>query len=291
MSTAKTLRPSPRRDVFDLVNCLARAGWGEELRKPAHRGARVILRDLADAAYDAHTGLSGQVTTTANQIADRTGYSRTWVYEALRKLEALGIIRWWRGGIKDGGPSPSTITIVKTAICDLVEVARTWHDQVLSDRARKTIERINRTVKFRFCRGKKPAHTSHVQLAGTPHSYVRNEGVPAPSFSASDNSSDQPKGQEMNAIIESYLPPECSHGNRLPRACNRCQSAAWQTLQAKRKEEEAGRKRAEAKTMSIEAHKAAQFTEYMETTYPDARKAEWPEIIKNDPRAGELASA
>ena len=56
MSRPVPLRPSAGADVLTLTSALARAGWGEAFALPLFRGARVMLRELAAAMFEARQG-------------------------------------------------------------------------------------------------------------------------------------------------------------------------------------------------------------------------------------------
>ena len=75
--------PARRRDVLDLVNVLARAGWGPGLSRPAFRAPRIILTALANKAYDAHLGRAGGDPNTCMSCID--GARSDWDHYQLRR--------------------------------------------------------------------------------------------------------------------------------------------------------------------------------------------------------------
>lgn len=161
-----------------LVSALARAGWAE-LDKRRAAGYRAVLRALVDLLP--HGSATGQVT--APQLADAAGMSERWVRDRLGWLEHAEVIRWHRGGIVQGRPTPSTITVSKRAIADLVNRARRQIPDRLRERADTTARRIRETVRLatllRQPNQPKPARRRvapvHAELNASPLSLQEEE--------------------------------------------------------------------------------------------------------------------
>lgn len=293
MSAAASLRPSPGRDVLDLTNALARAGWGEVLSRPDHRAARFVLRELANLSYDAHQGRQGTATTTAPQLARLTGYCERQTREGLYALEDLGIIEWHRGGIREGRPTPSVIRIVKTVLADLVEAARTWCDARISERAVATMDRIKRTVRYRLCRGRKRAREAHAAATASLPLFEGRKGARASRPSAPKPTVPPKEKQPMRHEPEymRYLATTCTHGGLAPDRCNRCKYEAIQRLERVKEATKIKAERQayeEAREVPWEELYPRAYVEYMKAKHPGTNHHSWPRLQLNDPRAKEL---
>lgn len=120
-----------------LVQCLARAGFGY-LSGPESRALRVVLLTLSEiVGPQTATGVA-----TANQIADRAGYTDRWTRHALHRLEEIGLITWTRGGISGGKPQPSRFTVARDVLVILIAEARESYDGILARRRERTETRI-----------------------------------------------------------------------------------------------------------------------------------------------------
>lgn len=117
MSKSKT--PTAFWSLPSLLRSLSRAGWGE-LSAREFQGVRAVLAGLADVLPDK----SARGSTTAFQISLTAGRCEKTVRTALARLEELGIIVWYRGGIIDGRPQPSFIEVVKAQLVELISRAR-----------------------------------------------------------------------------------------------------------------------------------------------------------------------
>lgn len=135
-----------------LVAALARAGWAN-LDGRQGGGPRAVLRALADLLP--HGSATGRVT--ANQLADAAGLSEKWTRVVLARLEAGGIITWIRGGIVNGRPTASIVTVSKRVLARLINRARPEHDQRVARRAAATAERIRTTVVMNTIRRRRDA--------------------------------------------------------------------------------------------------------------------------------------
>lgn len=136
------------------VEKLARAGWGS-LSGPSFRGTRLVLRDLAEACHP----WTGVVLTTAEQIAARVGYSERWTRNKIHELEAMGLIAYGPGGIRNGKPMPSFIRVNKAELSALVNPARYARDKSLEARRKATSDRL---------RGLPPNQLSRRRRVATP---------------------------------------------------------------------------------------------------------------------------
>jgi len=292
------LRPSAGADVLTLTSALARAGWGEGLAVPTFRGARVMLRELANAMFEARQGRRASIDITGPQLADRTGYSDRWVRESLATLEGLGLIEWYRGGIVEGAPKPSLIRIVKSTLADFVLAARRWHDDVLDARIVAVKTRIKATTIWRLCRGRKKRRDPHAEVASILPLFEGRKGAPAgvarpgPSSLKPNVPQETTKGNDMsNYPSEEFMPLVCGHGASAPRFCNRCRSEGWQQQQrAEQARQRAAEERAAEAARKDEEQAAlpTPFEEYMRAAYPDATPRQWGRLALADPEAKRL---
>lgn len=172
-----------------LVSALARAGWAE-LDKRRAGGYRAVLRALTDLLP--HGSATGMVT--ANQLADAAGMSERWTRDRLGWLEHAGIITWTRGGIRDGRPTPSLITVSKRALADLVNRARGQISERLAARAAETSKRIRETIRLATLLhaskpkpnpstakprpARRPIAAAHAELSASPLPYRGGNGAP-----------------------------------------------------------------------------------------------------------------
>lgn len=140
MSNRKTRRAkvSTRWTCYQLIAALAHRGWG-----PLREGIPGLVHILQAIAHtvDPYTGTG---YTTAPQLADAAYKSERWVRHCINQLDALGVIEWYPGGIKDGRPAPSFVKIVKAMLVELIEVAQESHDARMLDRRAKFEARVRR---------------------------------------------------------------------------------------------------------------------------------------------------
>lgn len=140
MSNRKTRRAkvSTRWTCYQLIAALAHRGWG-----PLREGIPGLVHILQAVAHtvDPYTGTG---YTTAPQLADAAYKSERWTRHCINQLDALGIIEWYPGGIKNGAPVPSFVKIVKTALVELIEVAQETHDARMIERRAKLEARVRR---------------------------------------------------------------------------------------------------------------------------------------------------
>lgn len=298
MTDGVSLRPSPSQDVLQLVHALGRAEWGP-LASAEFRGARVVLEALASIMWSQRRGRSATVIVTAKQIADRAAYSPRWTRTSLHRLEDAGIVVWERGGVIDGSPQPGHFKIVKSVLCDWIAAARTAHDEAMRRYIEETRKRLRaliyRTIRPRLRRSDHAEATSNLPpyrgrkgaggapLRSTPHLPTKNKETPPMAT--------------LPEPASTFLPLVCVHSliHPDPGSCNACRSKALQDYQEAERlaEQEAARKRAEQrrKDEADEAAKGTAFVNYMTTTYPNHRRADWGDLIAADPIAKELVNA
>lgn len=140
MSNRKTRRAkvSSRWTCYQLIAALAHRGWG-----PLREGIPGLVHILQAISHtvDPYTGTG---YTTAPQLADAAYKSERWVRHCINQLDALGVIEWYPGGIKNGSPVPSFVKIVKTALVELIEVAQESHDKRMMERRAAFEARVRR---------------------------------------------------------------------------------------------------------------------------------------------------
>lgn len=140
MSNRKTRRAkvSTRWTCYQLIAALAHRGWG-----PLREGIPGLVHILQAISHtvDPYTGTG---YTTAPQLADAAYKSERWVRHCINQLDALGVIEWYPGGIKDGRPAPSFVKIVKTTLVELIEVAQESHDARMLERRAAFEARVRR---------------------------------------------------------------------------------------------------------------------------------------------------
>lgn len=301
MSARKAaVRPSPWMDAWALVNRLARAGWGEGFAVPYFRAARMVLREMSTLMYTSKRGRRGSLDITGPQLADLTGYCEKTARKGLEMLEDLGLIDWWRGGIVEGAPRPSLVTIHKGVLADFVYAARRWHDEVLDARTLAVKARIKATVTYRRCKGRParqklhPEASSILPLSGRLGARAPL-ALPKNSSSAKTNQDPHPTtgGKTMGDVPDpEFMPLVCGHGADAPRWCNACRSEGWQRQQAAARALERvkqGRKRAAEAARERAKMLPTPFEEYMRATYPDATPRQWGPLALKDPEAKRLA--
>lgn len=195
-----------------LLTSFANAGWGE-LAGATWQGVRSVLDALVRSLpYKSAAGF-----TSAPQIAARAGLSERWVRRCLCLLEDLEIIRWSRGQVVDGAPTPSHIRINKAKLVELIRLAWPAHSAKEARRRAATIDRI-RAVKARYFKGKRgprarvPVHAELSASPTTPKGWSSPQGAtPHPV----DNYS------ETRKAIRMKIP--CAH-NPDVRECHKCVS-------------------------------------------------------------------
>lgn len=170
---------SPWQSVPVLVRMLARAEWGP-MAGPQLRGVRATLRALADALADLKADYKGYGIVTAQQVANRSGYTIRWTRECLQFLEDAGLLQWERGGVIDGEPRPGYMRIVKAHLAEFVNLARPLHDEADKRRRDETTRRLRRLWSRRVP-GKRSSRSDHAEVtAALPPLRGRGEGATRP---------------------------------------------------------------------------------------------------------------
>lgn len=307
----RSYRPDGRSDVLDLVNALGRAEWGP-IASPQWRGHRAILSTLAALMFDAHRGRSARLVCTANQIAQRAGYSERWTRIVLTEMEGLGIIQWTRGGIVEGRCTPSVIQIVKKMLCDWIRDARRIHSERAKARLQATRARLSKLrrdtlppsmlLKAKAQKARRLALESevrrvkqnedllssldlHAEVTTSPRLYrgkTRPEGLEEADAKKIIPLKERKEIKEdmLTQRVAQYLPDRCTHGRNEPKECPTCEMMALTYSQG-----EARRVQAE----KLREERANAFTAYMHANYPSARPSQWPRICLRDPEARRLA--
>ena len=217
---ASSLKPSAGRSALDLVDALAAAGWGP-IAGADWRASRVLLETLARLMWKAKTDRRGQLTITARQLSDRSGYGDRWTRTHLSVLEDTGVLQWERGGIKDGRPQPGYMRIVKSVLCEWIEVARQAHDEALRQRALEFTARL-RTLKFLTIRPK----SRRKPLAAVNTTLPPYRGRKAGSPRQPDPPNSLKEDKMLPPAVIDHLPQICIHGAKSPLTCNRCRYRA-----------------------------------------------------------------
>lgn len=166
MSNRKTRRAkvSSRWTCYQLLAALAHRGWG-----PLREGIPGLVHILQAISHtvDPYTGTG---YTTAPQLADAAYKSERWVRHCINQLDALGIIEWYPGGIKNGSPVPSFVKIVKSALVELIEVAQESHDKRMMERRAAFEARVRRLPRRGWVRNPKAINRRRMREALVLHS-------------------------------------------------------------------------------------------------------------------------
>lgn len=128
--------------VPSLLRSLSLSGWGE-LAGGEFRGARGVLSALIGLLPSG----SGEGIATAWQIAQAAAYSERHTRRSLHVLEELGVIKWVRGGIRGGRPTPSFFRVVKRRLVEIIRGAKEDYAQRRAEHRRVTGERVGAFAK------------------------------------------------------------------------------------------------------------------------------------------------
>lgn len=165
MSNRKTRRAkvSTRWTCYQLIAALAHRGWG-----PLREGIPGLIHILQAIAHtvDPYTGTG---YTTAPQLADAAYKSERWVRHCINQLDALGVIEWYPGGIKNGAPAPSFVKIVKTVLVELIEVAQESHDARMLERRAAFEARVRRLPRRGWVRNPRAVNRKRMREALVLH--------------------------------------------------------------------------------------------------------------------------
>lgn len=205
MASLSAYAPAPA-----LLTSFANAGWGE-LSGATWQGVRSVLDALVRSLpYKAAAGF-----TSAPQIASRAGLSERWVRRCLCLLEDLEIIRWSRGQVVDGQPTPSYIRINKAKLVELIRLAWPAHSAKEARRRAATIDRI-RAVKARYFKGKRGPRARvpvHAELSASP---THPKGWSSPAGATRPPVNNPPSYRKVMII---KIP--CAHASDV-RECHKC---------------------------------------------------------------------
>lgn len=217
-----------------LLTSLARAGWGV-LRGREWAGVRTALSALCSLLP--HGSARGHVTVA--QLAEVGSMSERWIGRCLHVLLDLGVIRWQTGGVVAGQPRPSYITVVKSALVDIILTARPEHEEREAGQRRRVREKVaglryaygwhrdGRRARERQSRSHPPAqhHRRSGQVEGTPTLHLLAEESPARSARMTTDTKQHqgaPSGaltvsESANAVrnVVDAQPGECEHGGPL----------------------------------------------------------------------------
>lgn len=165
MSNRKTRRAkvSTRWTCYQLIAALAHRGWG-----PLREGIPGLVHILQAISHtvDPYTGTG---YTTAPQLADAAYKSERWVRHCINQLDALGVIEWYPGGIKDGRPAPSFVKIVKATLVELIEVAQESHDKRMLARRARFEARVRRLPRRGWVRNPRAVNRRRMREALVLH--------------------------------------------------------------------------------------------------------------------------
>lgn len=165
MSNRKTRRAkvSSRWTCYQLIAALAHRGWG-----PLREGIPGLVHILQAISHtvDPYTGTG---YTTAPQLADAAYKSERWVRHCINQLDALGVIEWYPGGIKNGAPAPSFVKIVKSTLAELIEVAQESHDKRMMERRRAFEARVRRLPRRGWVRNPRAVNRKRMREALVLH--------------------------------------------------------------------------------------------------------------------------
>lgn len=128
-----------------LISSLARSYWGV-LDGAEWRAARSVLQALTLVPTTkqslARFDFKGEIYTTATQLQRIAGYCERWTRIALQTLEEMGVIRWTRGMIVAGQPTPSCLTVIKRKLVDLITFARPRSKRIDEERRDSFLKRL-----------------------------------------------------------------------------------------------------------------------------------------------------
>lgn len=273
-----------------LMRALSTAQWGY-LDGYQWQGVRSTLRSIGDLVHDRY----GQATATVWDIKRGTGLSERWTRECLYWLEDAGLIEWRRGGVYQGTPQPGFIRLVKTALVDLIRLARPIKDQCQADRNARTRARLARlgvpTIKKQRQRLRR---SDHAELSADP-THSRSGGSPQGIPSATTDTTTTETGDTMyrrrgQDPDPKYLPVRCYHGVGNPMGCHRCR---WEARKAQENATETVTYPRSHRTPPVEAQPTVlpltPFDQYMDEHYPDLDGPARARAALADPKAKELA--
>lgn len=277
--------------VETLVYQLSSVEWSA-LNAPCFRGARAILQALARAMTVRKQSLKAETDMTAEQLARQAGYGLRWTRNALHDLEDAGVIKWQRGGIRDGKPEAGIIRIVKSVLAQWIRDAlptATRRERKRRERTARRLEKIHvQNLYPRLCRS---AH----EAVSADHSPYRGDKARSPRQRA--RFTKRPEERNMthySKLNTSYLPKECRHGIGKPVVCPDCRRIAIacqyvSTSTDSKKQLPLAPATAPIKKQTQERREPTPFEDYMTGAYPNATPREWARLALHDQTARLLA--
>lgn len=160
---ARRAKVSTRWTCYQLIAALAHRGWG-----PLREGIPGLVHILQAIAHTVDP-YAGTGYTTAPQLADAAYKSERWVRHCINQLDALGVIEWYPGGIKNGAPTPSFVKIVKATLVELIEVAQKTHDARMLERRAAFEARVRRLPRRGWVRNPRAINRKRMREALVLH--------------------------------------------------------------------------------------------------------------------------
>lgn len=279
--------------VETLVYQLSSVEWSV-LDAPCFRGARAILQALARAMTVRKQSLKAETDMTAEQLARQSGYGLRWTRNALHDLEDAGVIKWQRGGIRDGKPEAGIIRIVKSVLARWIRDAlptATRRERKRRERTARRLEKLHvQNLQPRLCR------SAHEAVSADLSPY-RGDKARSPRSRARFTQRPEDKSMKhYSKLNTSYLPKECRHGIGKPVTCPKCRriAIACQYAGKDTKEQQPALTAPVPAPMPMkprtqEHREPTPFEDYMTRMYPDATPREWARLALHDQTARLLA--
>lgn len=277
--------------VETLVYQLSSVEWSV-IDAPCFRGARAILQALARAMTVRKQSFKAETDMTAEQLARQAGYGLRWTRNALHDLEDAGVIKWQRGGIRDGKPEAGIIRIVKSVLARWIRDAlptATRRERKRRERTARRLEKIH--VQNLYPRFRRSAH----EAVSADHSPYRGDKARSPRSRARFTTRPEEKSMKhYSKLNTSYLPKECRHGIGKPVTCPDCRRIAIacqyvSTSMDSKKQLPLAPATAPIKKQTQERREPTPFEDYMSGAYPNATPREWARLALHDQTARLLA--
>ena len=284
---------SARAPVETLVYQLSSVEWGA-LDAACFRGARAILQALARAMTVRKQSLKAETDMTAEQLARQSGYGLRWTRNALHDLEDAGVIKWQRGGIRDGKPEAGIIRIVKSVLARWIRDAlptATRRERKRRERTARRLEKIHvQNLYPRLCRSAHEAVSADQPPYRGDTRRPRKGGAPKKL---------PPRKENMNmrkyeALAKQYLPTYCLHGIGRPIVCPKCRDIAMSI------DREITQGIDRQMTLNLQEPAPSKpegptpeqlYESYMHDHYPELTPRHWLDVEAQDEQARRLASA
>ena len=197
-----------------LVAALKADGWGD-LAGPECRIERVILTEIAELGR-----ATGRAVITAWQLAQRIGYSEKHTRRGLTSLEARRVIRWARGGIRLGAPTPGFIQVSRSRLRQLIDHAAQLKRWATREHRDATRDRITKTVHSESLWSRKGRNAKQNPLSSQPDMTTI---LPPLQGSGGGHNVGQPAGGHHHESNTMRTNRECVHGVRIGAYCGMCQ--------------------------------------------------------------------